>query len=303
MALTVTRPSAGRIELDIDGHPVSALRKFSGLDLEASIVSNDLGAGRYRKKHVADIDWTPAHVSVGLGMGQGMYDWIKASLDTGGGTRNGQLTLADINYKAQSLLTFTDATLTSFTVPALSGDSKDAGAFDLQFAVEQVRASAGDGHDIRGQLGTPVQPWLGANFRVEIGALPCARVASIDAFTWTCVPASSSGGIFREPQAGTNIPTVPDLRLSISYADHDAWAQAAKAWFIDGSHLESNEMAGRIVFLAPDMARELGSITLQNVGFRRFENVFSESGSDRIARFAVVLYVEKMTLRVNVYEP
>src|SRR5688572_31388516 len=46
--------------------------------------------------------------------------------------------------------------------------------------------------------------------------------------------------------------------------DHQAWADAAKKWFIDGERLESHEMQGSITFLGPDMKQELGRIDLMN---------------------------------------
>ena len=94
---------------------------------------------------------------------------------------------------------------------------------------------------------------------------------------------------------------MPDLKLAISYADHDAWAQAApKKWFVDGHHLEADEMTGRIVFLGPNMKDELGEIELKNVGFKKFSDDDAEANSEKIKRFNVELYVEKMTFKHEV---
>ena len=68
----------GRFALDVDGYNVGFLKKFSGLAMEADIVANDLGPDNVQKKHVANIKWTPGKATVGIGMGKGMYDWIKA---------------------------------------------------------------------------------------------------------------------------------------------------------------------------------------------------------------------------------
>lgn len=294
--------TSGRFSLEIDGYNAGFLKKFSGMAMEADIVSNDLGPDNVQKKHVSNIKWTPGKATVGIGMGKGMYDWIQAAFDKGYMTKNGAFTSADFNYKAMSRLDFMNALITSVTVPKLDGSSKDAAYFDVEFEAEQVRWSKGDQSDIRGKIGPKQKAWLCSNFRVEIGALPCSRVASVDSFTWKCSVAADQIGIFREPTKHPAKVTVPEIKLSISHADHDAWAQAAKKWFVDGHHLEGDEMTGRIVFLDPNMTDEIGEVELQNVGFKKFSDEDSEANSEKIKRFNVELYVEKMKFKINSYD-
>ena len=289
----------GRFVMDIDGYNVGFLKKFSGLAMEADIVSNDLGPDNMQKKHVSNIKWTPGKATVGIGMGKGMYEWIKASFDKGYVTKNGTFTAADFDYKAQSSLTFFNALITGVTVPKLSGDSKDAAYFDVEFEAEQVRWAKGGGEVIKGKIGPKQKSWLCSNFRVEIGNLPCNRVASVDSFTWKCAVAADMVGIFRENTKHPAKVTVPDIKLAISYADHQAWADAARKWFVDGQHLEADEMSGRIVFLGPDMKAELGSIDLMNLGFKKFSDDDAEANSEKIKRFNVELYCEGMKFNIN----
>ena len=65
--------------LQIADYDVGFLKKFSGLAMEADVVSNDLGPANVQKKHVSNIKWTPGKATVGIGMGKGMYDWIQAA--------------------------------------------------------------------------------------------------------------------------------------------------------------------------------------------------------------------------------
>jgi len=294
--------TAGRFALDIDGYNVGFLKKFSGLAMEADIVANDLGPDNVQKKHVSNIKWTPGKATVGIGMGKGMYDWIQAAFDKGYLTKNGSFTSADFNYKAMSRLDFMNALITSVTVPKLDGSSKDAAYFDVEFESEQVRWSKGGGEDIRGKIGPKQKAWLCSNFRVEIGSLPCSRIATVDSFTWKCSVSADQIGIFREPTKHPAKVIVPDLKVSVSMADHDAWAQAAKKWFVDGHHLEGDEMNGRIVFLDPNMSDELGEIELQNVGFKKFSDEDREANSEKISRFSVELYVEKMKFKLTAFD-
>jgi len=294
--------TGGRFGLDIDGFNVGFLKKFSGLAMEADIVTNDLGPDNRQKKHVSNIKWTPGKATIGIGMGKGMYDWIKAAFDKGYITKNGTFTSADFNYKAQSSLTFSRALITEVTVPKLDGSSKDAAYFDIGFEAEEVRWAKGGGEDIRGKIGPKQKAWLCSNFRVEIGGLPCERVATVDSFTWKCAVATDMVGILVENSKHPAKVTVPDIKLSISYADHQAWADAAKKWFIDGERREEHEMTGRIVFLGPNMKDELGEITLENVGFKKFSDEDAEANSEKIKRFNVELYVEKMTFGIKEYD-
>ncbi len=290
--------TGGHYALDIAGAPVESLKSISGLDMLADIAIEAASPGVMPKKHVANIKWAPARATIGMGMGKGMYEWMKASFDKGMTPVDGTLATGDFNYKERSLITFGDACLSAITVPRLDGASKDAGAFEIEFVPGQVRVSKGDGSDIRHTSGTRQQPWVCSNFRFELGTLPCARVASIESFTWTCTPMPAT---VLQPAPGPTI-VVPDLRLSISAADYDAWAEAAQHWFIDGRHAEADEMHGLITLLTPDLQTPLGSIELINVGFKRFSQLPSAGGTDALYRFTVDLYVERMALRLVQYE-
>jgi hypothetical protein len=294
--------TAGRFALEIGGYNVGFLKKFSGLSMEADVVTHDLGPENVQKKNVSTIKWTPGKATIGIGMGKAMYDWIKLSFDKSYEPRSGAFISGDFNYKAQSRLDFYDALITSVTVPKLDGSSKDAAYFDVEFDAERVQWSKAGGEDIRAQIGPKQKAWLCSNFRVEIGDLPCNRVASVDSFTWKCSVAQDQVGIFREPTKHPAKVTVPDIKLSISQADYQPWADAARKWFIAGEHKEENEMTGRIVFLDPNMKDELGEITLLNVGFKKFSKDDFEANSEKIARFSVELYVEKMEFKINQYD-
>jgi hypothetical protein len=291
--------TAGRFMLDVNGVNVGFVKKFSGLAMEADIATNDLATDLVQKKHVANIKWTPAKATIGIGMGKEMYQWIRSAFDKGYETRSGSVVAGDFNYKAMSRLNFMNGLITSVTVPKLDGASKDAAYFDVEWECEQVRWEKGDGSDIRGKIGPKQKAWLCSNFRVEIGNLPCSRVATVDSFTWKCAVASDQIGIFREPTKHPAKVTVPEIKLGISMADFDPWAQAAKKWFVDGHHEEADEMTGRIVFLGPDMSKELGSIELLNLGFKKFNRPDYESNSEKIARFDVELYCEAMKFQID----
>ncbi len=291
--------TGGRFQLDIAGYNVGYLKKFSGLAMEADIATNDLGPDNIQKKHVTNYKWTGGKATVGIGMGQGMYQWIKQSFDKGHSSKDGQFTAADFDYKAQSKIEFFSALITGVTCPKLSGDSKDAAYFDIEFEPERVKWSKGGGEVINGKLGQKQKQWMCSNFRVEIGKLPTTRVASVDSFTWKCGIAPDQLGQFGEPTKHPAKVTVPDIKLSISYADHQAWADWAYSWFISGNRKEKDEVDGAIIFLGPNLKDELGRIDLKHLGIKKFSDDDVEANSEKIKRFNVELYCEHMTFNMK----
>ena len=286
------RPSTGgHFALDIMGGSAGFLKKFDGLQMEADVVTNDLGPGNIQKKHVANIRWTPAKATIGIGMGQEMYGVIRRAFAAEQQPFDGALLMADVNYKIQSSLNFTGATLSSLTFPKLDGSSKDPGYLDLEWEAETVRWLKGDNADLRRPSAAAQKAWRCSNFHFEMGSLPCSRVATVDSFTWkrTVAPALIGGPIERQVWV-----TVPNIAVEVSMADFDAWLQAATKWFVEGNHEEKDEMSGAIVFLAPDMKAEIGRVTLKNCGFAKFARGPFEANSDKIARFSCEFYVEEM---------
>ena len=262
--------------LEVAGTPVGSLKSFQGLDVEAEVASRGTGPHNMPKKHVAGVHWTPGVATFGGGMGQGMEGWIAEALDRGTASRGGSVAVAGPDGAPAFSVAFAGARLTSVTLPALDGASREAASMAVEFVARQV--TWGKGGAAAAPAARPKQ-WLQSNFRVEIGDLPCKRVARVDACTWTCAP---DGTV-----------TVPDVRLVISRADLAPWDEAARRWFIDGEHRDKHEMSGRITLLAPDLKDALATIELGHVGLRRFSHDKVGDGA-----FAVVLYAEKIGFKV-----
>src|SRR5262245_15784133 len=220
MAGTSRSFTSRRFSRDIDSYNGGDLKKFSGLSIEGDVVTNDLGPDNVQKKNIGNWKWTPGKATVGMGMGKGMYDWIKASFDKAYIPNHGAVISGDFNYKAQSRLDFQDALITSVTVPKLDGGSKDAAYFDIEWEAERVTWSKGGGEDIRSKVGPKQKQWLCSNFKVEIGSLPCHRVATVDTFSWKCAVAPDQIGTVNEPTKHPAKVTVPNLKLEISMADY-----------------------------------------------------------------------------------
>lgn len=292
----------GNFTLDVDGVNVGYLYKVSGGHPEADIAESKLGPDNVVKKNVANWKWSPFKAEFGIGMGKGMYDWMKAAFDKAVLTKNGTLLSADFNHKAMTELTFMNGLITEIGCPKLDGSDKNVAKFSVTWQAEQVRWAPGGGQDIRAPIGAKQKAWLCSNFRVEVGSLPCNRVSSVDAMTWKCSVTPDQIGINREPTYHPAAVTVPDMKVNVSYADYKPWADAAKKWFVDGHHLEGDEMTGSIIYLGPDMKQELGRIELHNVGFKSFQSDDLEGGADGVKRFSPTLYIEKMVFKITEYD-
>ena len=282
--------------LAIDGEAVGDLASITGLEMRADIVANDLGPDNIQKKHVSNVRWAPGVVTLGMGMGKAMASWLGTSFATGAATTNGTITLADANGRAELGINFVNALITRCSLPGLDAASTEAGALVVEFMPEQVRVGKGDGSDLRGRKNEPPKPWLRSGFRVEIGNLPCEGVLRVEPMSWTCEVAPDQVGIFREPTKHPAKVTVPDLKLTIRAADRQAWADAAHSWFVDGQHLEANELQGAITLVASD-GSILGKLELQHLGFAGFETL--SAISDHPEEFIVSLYVEAWSFQVQ----
>ena len=169
-------------------------------------------------------------------MGTGMQGWIAETLDRGSAARGGSVGVAGPDGKAGFSVGFSGARLTSVTFPALDAASKEPATVAVEFVARQVTWGKGSG--AAAEPDARSKEWLQSGFMVEIGDLPCRRVARVDAFTWNC--------------AADGTVTVPDVRLVISRADLGLWEEAARRWFLDRDHRDKHEMNGRIALLAAE---------------------------------------------------
>lgn len=304
MALDKRSYSAGRFSMEIDSWNVGYVKKVSGFSMNAEVAEHNLGPDVVIRKNVTKVSWSTGKVSCGIGMGLGMYQWIKAAFDKNYQMKAGILKSGDFNYKCMSQLEFSDALITSVTVPALDGGSKEPAYFDVEFQPTDVKFNKGDSSDIRGKVGQKQKQWLCSNFAVEIGSLPCKLVNKVDSFTWKCQVIPDDIGQHRISTQHPAKVTVPDLNLSISNIDKGPWQDAAKKWFVDGHHSGADEMNGRILFLGPtcDVSKPIGEIDLLGVGFKKFAGQDLEANSEKIDRFDVTLYVEEMKFKINEYD-
>ena len=235
-------------------------------------------------------------INIGMSMGKGLYEWIKASLDETHLRKNGYVVAADYNYKAKSYRHFRDALITEITIPALDGSSKDTSFFTIKFAPEEISYQAGDDADIKGVVNTKQKKWLTSNFRLRLGDLPCGRVSKIDSFT---IKQGITQDHFDSQRSSTKKePTgleISNLKVTFSASDVKPWA----TFFDDSvSKRQHAELSGAIEFLDPSLKEVLGSVDLFQVGISSLAEDKGEANKDSIKRATAELYVERMMLNL-----
>ena len=152
----------------------------------------------------------------------------------------------------------------------MDGSSKDAGYFTIKFDPEEITYAKGDGAVVQDGVNTKQKAWLCSNFRVRVGKLPCARVASVDAFT-------IKQGTGKE---GTGIE-FPNLKIRFSAADAAAWQDWFNEFVVQGRNGQDKELDGAIEFLDPALKEVLGSVELSQIGIFSLGPEKQEAGSER----------------------
>jgi hypothetical protein len=292
--------TGNNFQFSVNGWNVGFIKKASGGGMKGVIANNPLGPDLLVKKHLANIEWEPVTIEVGIGMGKAMSDWIAESFAKGFVTRDATLTIGDFHFNAKTEQQFNGCLIQEVTCPELSGSAKTSAYFTVKMLPETVRWAQASGK-IQGTTAGKQKQWLQCNWRLEgLKGLPCDRISKIASWTWKQKTVRDEVGYTKEATIHPGSVDVPGLSLTISKADRDQWAKAAYDWFINGKSREEDEMEGRIVFLANDMKTELGEVVLGGIGFEAFQDGANDAGSETVSSFEVKLYVETMKFNIQV---
>ena len=287
--------TGGRFGMILDSKEfVGFMKTVSGGNIKGKVAVYQWGV--IQRKHISTISYEPITVEVGMGMSEGFYEWISGSFDGRCVTESGEIHACDFNYRSKSVREFLDAHISEVTIPALDGSSKEPAYMTVELEPERIDYKRGDGGQVQGQgiIASVKKPWLCSNFRFTLGALPCSRVAKIDSFTWKQGVIKDEVGAFRIATKHPAKVEVPNIKVTISMADVDAWQDWFRTFVIDGKCTDSDELSGAITFLGPDLNEQLAEIELLHVGVISMEISGEEANKEELAQFAVELYVEEM---------
>jgi hypothetical protein len=284
--------AAGTFALELDGKDAGPIRSASGGDAYADVVVEPQARSFYAKKHVVNVKWTPLKVSVGIAMADPLKEWIEGSLTGGYVRKDGAILERDATGKVRSRRAFTDAVISSVTIPACDAASKEASSF----AVEITPAAVTD-EKASGKAGAAVKQkaWQAASFRLEIDGLPCDRVAKVDALTIRQTAAEPPAGGARRVRAGATVE-FPDLAVTFAAADEAEWKEWFARFVLQGRSSDADEKNGTLTFLAANLKDALGRVRLYGLGIYRLAAEPASPGA--VKRLVAGLYCERMELEI-----
>jgi hypothetical protein len=247
------------------------------------------------KKQIRGVRYNDILVEVGADTD--LREWIAQSWTGTTRPKNGTIITTDFNYKSVAERQFMNAVITETTIPTLDGAAKDAAFITVKMSPEAVAVRKGSGQDVRTGVAPKQKPWLRSNFRFELAGLPTNRVARIDSFT---VRTPMAGGSTEARGLKAAAPVqFPNLRLAISQADYQPWADWAESFITKGDNGDNAEKNGAIVFLEPNMKDEIGRVALANCGILSLAQTPSSPNMEAIPRFTVELYCERMAMEAK----
>lgn len=290
------RLAAGTYFLTLDGAPSGYLRSAEGGNPVGEVVAVPAGPGEFVRKQLGGVRYEDVQLRAGFSMSKDLYQWINASWQLKPTRHSGSVVEVGADGKPREQRTFSDALVSETTFPALDGASKDPAFLTVRLMPEEVRFEKPD------SATAPARPqaqkqFTAANFRFELGDLPCSRVSKIDAFTVKQTIAMTTGPrrIVRTDPSGIEFP---NLRVTFSAADLPKWSAWFDEFVVNGSNDDQHELSGAIVLLAPDRKQELARVELQQVGIFALRRESAEAGRAQVARAVADLYCERMSLKI-----
>jgi len=234
------QPASGTFALELGGAQVGLVHSASGGEVSAEEEIDTFGKGRpkgrLKEPHFRDIA-----LEVGAGMSPAVYDWIAVAWQKKHRLATGAVLTCNSSFEIIRRREFT-GTLSETTLPALDVASKGPAYLTFKIQLEDSKSVAGPGGKVSA---TGSKPWTRNAFRLEIPGLDCSHVTKIDAMTVT---------------SGPDRFDFPHITLTLSEGG-DSWRDWLQS-LVTGNDDDKLGKNGELVYLAPDMATELGRVHL-----------------------------------------
>jgi len=297
-AAPVRSYAAGTFALTLEGSAAGLLRSVGGGGASAQVIA-EKAAGSLVKKHLGSIEYEDFAAQSGLGLHKALHAWIAETLEGKPSRRSGSVETIDTAGTVRSVREFTNALISEIGFPALDASSKDPASITVKWTPELTRTAKGRGKASKLPADAKQKQWLVSNFRLTLGDLPTDRVAKIDAFAIRQTVAAAAVGEIRDYQKEPGVIEIPNLRVAFAEVDLPAWQDWFEDFAIRGNSGDDRELSGKIGFLNPSLAKEIGSIELQNVGIYRLAPDPAPTGPTAVRRWVAELYVERMAIALT----
>jgi len=269
--------TAGHFALELGGLPCGFMVGLDGGDPDLAVDLDLVGSDSIQRKHIAGVKYEDFTLQVGSGMGKPMYQWIKDSFDKGYVRKNGSIVSADFNYREKRNTSMSQAFISSVTIPALDGASKDPAYLAVSLTPGKLTQSPPSGQPVQAARS---KAWLQSNFVFELDGLDTSRVASIDSFTWKCGVAAD----------GSQVLEVSDIAVSFPKQDLSSWRQ----WYDGLAGGANDERRGALTLVGAHNGAVI-TFGLGNLGLYRLSRDPAAPGR----RVKAEMYCEEMRFHAS----
>jgi phage tail-like protein len=292
-ALAQRASAAGRYGLELDGIMAGWLNSTEGGHATADVVVEKLGPDHIARKHIGGVKYEDITLSCGTGMSKAFYEWIKDSLDLKYERKSGAIVAADYNFQELASLSFHNALITEFGMPALDAASKDAAKMTVKFSPEYTRFKAGDGSKVQGGAVTQKR-WHASNFRLTIDGLDTSRVNKIEALVIKQKVIDNAVGEQRDVPTAVAYLEVPDLVITFPESQAADFWKWHEDFVINGNNDQDHEKTGSLTYLAPNLKDALFTLNFFGLGIFKCEPEKTASGSESLRRVKAEMYCEEI---------
>ncbi len=279
--------------LTLDGVKCGFLKSTAGGAISAEVVAEP-GSGPFVPKHLGKPRYGEFTLNCGFSLDKSFYEWIAQSWQVTAKPKAGSVVALDRTLTPTSEQRFDKAIITSTTIPAMDGSSKEPAYLTVTIAPGVIQNGPGSGsREEYSAVGKSQQQkaWLPCNFKLEIDGIDCTRVGRIEPFT-VGQSVGTDMKALETAQVSRRI-NFPNLKLTVSEVGAQSFIDWHKASVVEGKGVERN---GRLTLFGPTQQGVLLQIKFYNLGIFSLEPSKAEASADQVKRVEVELYVERMEL-------
>lgn len=283
---------SGSFFLTLDGVKCGFVKSVAGGAIGAEVVAEP-GSGPFVPKHLGKPRYGEITLNCGFSLDKSFYEWVAQSWQVKAKPRAGSLVAMDYTLTPTSERRFENAIITSTTIPAMDGSSKEPAYLVVTIAPGLIQNAPGSGskEEYSAAGKSDQKAWLPSHFKLEIEGIDCSKVNKIEPFTVGQSVGTDSKA--REAALAARRVDFPNLKLTVSEAGAQSFIDWHQASVVEGKGIEKN---GTLTFFGPTQQGVLMRIKFSNLGIFSLEPSKAETNADQVKRFEVELYVERMEL-------